>query len=101
VSIPRSGWQINHQIIQFAPSHIRKKLLNGLVHHRPAPDNRSFLLDQKADAHHLHSMLAHGHQLAILGAGDLVRAQHNGHTRTIHVQIQNAYIGTKAAQSQS
>jgi hypothetical protein len=49
--VARARRQIDEQIIELAPLHRLKELLDGLRDHRPAPDDRLIAIEQEAHAH--------------------------------------------------
>src|SRR5215813_4179023 len=49
---PVLGRHVDHHHIERAPFDLAQHLGERRDHHRPAPDHRRLLLDQKADRHH-------------------------------------------------
>ena len=45
--------EVEQQVVELAPGDVLEELLDRLVEHRPAPDDRGVLLDEEADRHHL------------------------------------------------
>ena len=57
--------QVDEQEVQLAPLDVLEELGEGLVEHRPAPDDGAVLLDEEADRHDLHAVALQRHDLAL------------------------------------
>ena len=63
--VARARRQIHEQDVQIAPFHVLDELLDGLHHHRAAPDDGRVVVDQKTHAHHLDAVPLHRDQAGV------------------------------------
>ena len=88
-----AGRQIDDQIVELAPLDVLDELLQELVDHRPAPDDRAAALDEEADRDDAHAVVHRGHDLvAGLDRGGLLRlAHHLRDRRAVDVGVEDAH----------
>jgi hypothetical protein len=61
--------QVDHHDVELAPGDVAQHLLDGALHHRPAPDHRRVLVDEKAHRHDLDAVGLQRRQLLAVGSG--------------------------------
>jgi hypothetical protein len=98
--IAGAGRQIHEQIIEFAPFHRHEKLLNCFLNHRPAPDHRLIVIQQKTNAHQLYAVAQKRNHLFIDAQGwPLFYPHHQRNARSINIAVQQT--DTSAQQRQA
>ena len=92
--------EVDQQEVELPPGDVLEELLERLVQHRPAPDDRGVLLDEEADRHHADAAgrkrddLAFRRDRGALGA----EAQHPRDRVAPHVGVEHADAAALGAQ---
>ena len=92
LGITSAGRQIHDENVQLSPFYIADELSEQLVNHRPTPDNRLVIGQQKPHRHDFQIILAERNNFFVFCTfRPLLESQHQRHTRPVHVSIQNTY----------
>ena len=84
--------QIHHEIVQLAPVHAEQALLERLVRHRAAPDQRLISGAHVAHRHELHAVGQAGiDPLVLARLGRLARAHQNGNAGAVDVGVEESH----------
>ena len=85
-----AGRHVDDHDVEVAPLDLAQHLLQRAHHHRPAPDHRRVLGDEKPHRHHLKPVILHRLQgLAVARAGPAGNPQHARHRRAIDVGVEH------------
>ena len=88
---PVPGGRSTIEIVELAPFDVGQHLLDGALHHRPAPDHRRILVHEKSHGHHLDAEILHGRQLLAVGAAGLAGdAEHARLGRAVDIGVEHA-----------
>src|SRR6185295_20099298 len=85
-----SRGQIDEQVIQFAPQHVSKKLLDSGMDHRTSPDYGGIFRDEKPHRDEFDTVTFSWSDLAVFLFRGLGHAHHHGNVRTIDICIEQA-----------
>ncbi len=69
------GRHVDDEHVELAPVHVREKLLERAMQHRPAPHHRLVVVEEEADRHQLHVVLHRRHDHLVHGDRLLVDAE--------------------------
>ena len=91
LNVAGAGRQVHHQIVELAPFDISQKLLDGLVQHRPAPDDGVIFREKIGHGDQLHTVLD-GRDQSIAGNGRrLFGAHQDRDAGSIDIRIHQAH----------
>src|SRR6185436_9515302 len=90
----------DEQVIEFAPGHAEKELLNRFDDHRPAPNHRRIAFDQEAHAHQMDAVIRRRNEFFIrVNGGLFVNAHHERDAWAVDVTIEQADAGAEMPQT--
>ena len=97
VDVAGARWQVDEEIVQFAPVGISDQLLQGVAGHGSTPQNGILLVDKEADGEHLDTIiLSRFDQFASFGfdhvGTSLLQVEHFGLGGSEDVGIQQAHL---------
>jgi hypothetical protein len=99
LDVPGTGRHVDDQVVDVVPVGLAQQLLERLRRHRPAPDHRVVLLDQKTDRHHLDAVVLHRlHRLAVSRFRPAFDAHHHRLARAVDVGVEDADLGALGGQ---
>ena len=85
-----AGRHVDDEAIEFAPRDFAQQLRHRRHHHRPAPDDRRFLLDHQADRNDLDAIGDERHEKALLDLRLLGQAEQARRRGAEHVGVEQA-----------
>ena len=98
--IAGARWHIDQENINFAPLHILDELLNRFHDHRPAPNDRSVVVHQKAHRHDFNAMALERHERFAINFRPTLQAHHEGNGRAINIAVHEPHATGPTAQLQ-
>ena len=99
--IAGSRWQIDEQIVQFAPGGLVEKLGKGLVCHGASPDHRFLGIDELRVGHRLDAGYFEWIEHVASGrGGHVVETEHRFERWSIDIAIKETYLGSKPGETQ-
>ena len=88
-----AGRQVDDEVVEFAPFGGLQQLVDGVMHHRPTPDNRLFLvLLKEAHGHDLDTeALGRQHLVALANLRTLGDLHGAHHIRAVYIHVEDAH----------